>query len=73
MLFKNYSFQLKINPEKLGFQKLAFSGEQPGYFLIKPGLSGEELGLSEKNLAYLIVVIFVCHSVLEGPSNSHSL
>ena len=44
---KTELFNRKSIQKNLVFQKLAFSGEKPG--------------LSEKNLVYLIVVIFACH------------
>ena len=35
----------------------------------KPGLSGEKLGLSEKNLVYLIVVIFALFPIFSVHRN----
>ena len=48
-------FNRKSSQKNWVFRELAFYGE-------KPGLSGEKVGLPEKNLVYLVVVIFfACH------------
>ena len=58
-----------LSAEKPGFSdEPRFQSEKPGSSdaLVlsgeKPGLSGEKPSFSEKNLVYLIVVIFACHS-----------
>ena len=52
------------SPDKpSGFSKTIIFWRKTRYFSNKQGSSGEKLGLSEKNLVYLTLVIFACHNL----------